>query len=85
MKKAFERLELHDMKVSRAVLRGLEDSNVLWLPDLAQEHESLRLRIPGLKRRYRCRTPAMAAGITDHLWSVGDLLRRPVLPAGGVC
>ena len=38
MKKAFERLELHDMKVSRAVLRGLEDSNVLWLPDPAQAY-----------------------------------------------
>lgn len=43
-------------------------------------HEALRVPVPGLKRRYRPRTPAMALGITDHLWSVGELLRMPLIP-----
>jgi hypothetical protein len=33
---AFERLERHESKGSRAVLRGLGGSNALRLPDLAQ-------------------------------------------------
>jgi IS1 family transposase len=41
-------------------------------------HESLRVPLPGLKRRYRSRTPAMALGLTDHIWSVRDLLHYPV-------
>ena len=44
-------------------------------------HESLRQLVPRLKRRYQPRTPAMALGLTDHLWSVGDILRRPLIPA----
>ena len=52
---------------------------------LSRAHESLSVRVPGLRRRYRQRTPAQAAGITDRIWSVGDILRMPVLPAGGVC
>ena len=50
---------------------------------LIRTHESLRLRVPGLKRRYRQRSPAMAAGLTDHLWRVGDILSLPLLPEGG--
>jgi len=53
---------------------------------LSREHESLRERVPGLRRRYRARSPAMAAGLTDHLWSVGDILRLPVVVLeGGAC
>ena len=29
------------------------------------------------KKRYRQRTPAMGAGLTDHVWSVGEWLRYP--------
>jgi transposase InsO family protein len=43
-------------------------------------HESLRQPIPGLQRRYQQRTPAMALGLTDHLWSVRDILCCPLLP-----
>ena len=49
----------------------------------ARPHDSLRLRVPGLKHRYRQRSPAMAAGLTDHLWSVGDLLSLPLVFEGG--
>jgi IS1 family transposase/transposase-like protein len=49
-------------------------------------HLSLRLKLDvpqarrgaQLPRRYRPRTPAMAAGLTDHIWSVQELLAFPV-------
>jgi hypothetical protein len=47
---------------------------------LARPHESLREPIPGLKGRYRDRTPAMALGLTDRVMSVGDTLRTPLIP-----
>jgi hypothetical protein len=42
-------------------------------------HQTLREPIPGETRRYRNRTPAMALGLTDHIWTVEELLRTPVL------
>jgi len=51
----------------------------------ARAHESLRVKVPGLKRRYRERTPAMAAGFTDHIWTVGELLSLPLVFEGGAC
>lgn len=44
------------------------------------DHDSLRL--PGLigGHKWLPRTPAMAAGITDHRWSVHELLTYPVPP-----
>jgi IS1 family transposase/transposase-like protein len=51
----------------------------------ARPHQSLRERVPGLKRRYQERTPAMAAGFTDHVWKVGDLLSLPLVFEGGTC
>lgn len=42
-------------------------------------HQSLRLRVPGLTRRYQPRSPAMAAGLTDHIWSVRELLSLPLI------
>ena len=46
-------------------------------------HESLRLAAPeGSARKWLYRTPAMAAGLTDHRWSMLELLRYQVpLPA----
>jgi hypothetical protein len=37
------------------------------------------LVVLGLTRRYQLRTPAMAAGLTDHVWSVRELLRLPLI------
>jgi hypothetical protein len=48
---------------------------------LARSHASLREPVPGLKGKYRPRTPAMALGITDRVWTVGDILRTPLVPA----
>jgi len=45
----------------------------------ARPHQSLRQRVPGLTRRYQPRTPAMAAGLTDHVWSMRELLSLPLI------
>jgi transposase-like protein len=47
--------------------------------NLCWEHDSLRLRAPaGGERRWQERTPAMAAGLTDHRWTMAELLRYQV-------
>jgi transposase-like protein len=43
-------------------------------------HRSLRRPI-GAGRQWQERTPAMAAGLTDHIWTVQELLRYQVPPA----
>jgi transposase-like protein len=45
-------------------------------------HQSLRIPIylPNNRRRWAKRTPAIAAGITDHLWSIEELLSFRVPP-----
>ena len=42
-------------------------------------HQMLCEPVPGEKHRRRDRTPAMALGLTDHLWTVEEILRTPVL------
>lgn len=37
-------------------------------------HDSLKLRIDSGNRKWFQRTPAMAEGITDHIWSLKELL-----------
>ncbi len=44
-------------------------------------HESLRLRSPSPAVGGRERTPAMAAGLTDHAWTLHDLLSYQIPPA----
>ena len=47
-------------------------------------HESLRVPLyvgRAGRTHWVPRTPAMAAGITHHLWSVAELLSYPVTPA----
>ncbi len=44
-------------------------------------HTSLRLATTGTSsRKWSRRTPAMAAGATDQVWSLGELLRFRVPP-----
>lgn len=45
----------------------------------ATVHTSLKVPIAGLAGCYRAQTPAMAAGLTDRIWSVGALLRTPLI------
>ena len=52
------------------------------LYNFCDTHKSLRQRLWIANRRYRWvqRTPAMAAGITDHLWTPHELFRFKVPP-----
>ena len=43
-------------------------------------HDSLRQEQPEGRRKWRERTPAMAAGITDHCWSTQELLTYQIAP-----
>ena len=43
------------------------------------EHDSLRVAAePGERLKWRSRTPAMAAGLTDHRWTMHELLSYPI-------
>lgn len=49
--------------------------------NLGRSVKTLRLEVQGTpSRRWRHRTPAMAAGLTDHRWSVKELLTITPLP-----
>ncbi len=72
--------------------RGLAHGTALvesgmWLVGSAYNfcwtHQSLRLRASG-GRTWLDRTPAMAAGLTDHVWRMEELLRYPVPPVDPV-
>jgi hypothetical protein len=42
--------------------------------NLTREVKTLRVKVEEEKRRYEPRTPAMAAGLTDHMWTIKELL-----------
>lgn len=42
---------------------------------------TLREKIQEEPPRYLYRTPAMAAGLTDHVWTMSELLGYPLYPA----
>ena len=49
--------------------------------NLCWSHDSLRLVAPaGGATKWIERTPAMAAGLTDHRWTMAELLRYQVPP-----
>ena len=49
--------------------------------NLCREHANLRVEQPAERCRWSERTPAMAAGLTDHAWTVAELLWwRPPCP-----
>jgi hypothetical protein len=78
---------------ARLVRKGLGFSKLLEMHRLAAAWDdgvynlvrpvkTLRQRVTGLgRRKWKPRTPAMAAGLTDHLWTVKELLRVVPLPA----
>jgi hypothetical protein len=52
-------------------------SSAFWCDlvyNLVHPHQSLRLPAAQPGRRWLPRSPAMAAGLTDHLWSIHELL-----------
>ena len=52
-----------------------------WVYNLARTVETLALRVDEEDRRWRRQTPAMAAGLTDHIWTIKDLLMTVVPPS----
>jgi len=51
-----------------------------WVYNLTRPLKTLRLPINDGQRRWQQRTPAMAAGLTDHIWSIKELLMTVVPP-----
>jgi hypothetical protein len=49
--------------------------------NLVRPHRSLRVEAPAGQRRWQRRTPAMAAGLTYHPWTLKELLTTLVLHA----
>ena len=71
--------------LARFVRRGMNCSKDLQIHSHAidffqawynfvKPHKSLRIEINGGRRRWIQRTPAMAEGLTDHIWSLKELL-----------
>jgi hypothetical protein len=48
--------------------------------NLARPLKSLRLEVDNDQRRWGPRSPAMAAGITDHIWTIGEIMMMLAVP-----
>lgn len=48
--------------------------------NFVRPHKSLRLKQPEDPRKWKLRTPAMAAGLTDHVWALEELLPYRISP-----
>ena len=63
---------------------GMYRASAAWedlVYNLARPLKTLRLEIRGdPKRRWKQRSPAMASGLTDHIWTVKELLKTVVPP-----
>ena len=63
---------------------GMYRASAAWedlIYNLARPLKTLRLEVFGdPKRRWKRRSPAMAAGLTDHIWIVKELLKTVVPP-----
>jgi len=51
-----------------------------WVYNLTRPLKTLRIEVNDGQRRWQLRTPAMAAGLTDHIWTVKELLMTVVAP-----
>jgi len=65
-------------------LRFLEASTTLEdaLYNFTRPVKTLRVKLPNPSKqaRWQQRTPAMAAGLTDHIWTVQELLTKVLVP-----
>ena len=51
-----------------------------WVYNLTRPVKTLRVEVNDGQRRWQPRSPAMAAGLTDHIWTVKELLMTVVAP-----
>ncbi len=52
-----------------------------WIYNLTRPLKTLRVEVNDGKRRWQPRSPAMAAGLSDRLWTAEELLTRVVAPS----
>ena len=52
-----------------------------WVYTLTRPVETLSLRVDEEDRRWKRQTPAMAAGLTDHIWTIKEVLTTVVPPS----
>ncbi len=52
--------------------------------NLTRPVKTLRLAVSQEGRRWQPRSPAMTAGLTDHLWSIRELLTRIPVPTNSI-
>jgi len=48
--------------------------------NLTRPVKSLRVEVNNDERRWEPRSLAMAAGITDHIWTIGEIMMMLVVP-----
>jgi hypothetical protein len=64
---------------------GMYRASAAWedlIYNLARPLKTLRVEVlDDPRRRWMQRSPAMAAGLTDHIWTVKELLKTVTLPA----
>lgn len=51
-----------------------------WVYNLTRSVKTLRIEVNERQRRWQSRSPAVAAGLTDHIWTVKELLMTVVAP-----
>jgi hypothetical protein len=51
-----------------------------WVYNLTRPVKSLRVEVNDGQRRWQPRSPAMAAGLTDHVWTIEELMMKVVVP-----
>jgi hypothetical protein len=51
-----------------------------WVYNLTRPIKSLHVEINGQQRKWQARSAAMAAGLTDHIWTIDELLMMVVCP-----
>jgi len=75
------RKTLSHSKKSYYLRRHLELEDAVF--NFVRPHLALRIELPRLLkgRKWQPRTPAMAAGLTDHIWTLEELLSFRIPPA----
>ncbi len=53
-----------------------------WVYNLTRSVKTLQVEVNDGQRRWQPRSPAMAARLTDHIWTIKELLMAVVAPHG---
>ncbi len=53
-----------------------------WVYNLTRPVKTLQVAVNDGQRRWQPRSPAMAGGLTDHIWTIKELLMTVVAPEG---